>query len=412
MAPGIKQLFISLGVLFAGHGLSQTFVPVYASRMGWSEGNIGVIGSAYFLGFVIGCLTVPKLLSRAGHIRVFMTMTGMTSASILLLSDLQHIAAWIGLRFLGGWCLAAIYTAAESWINENAEKGERGRLISIYVLVSLVGMASGQILFSLIQLEHLFALAALLILFALVPIGLFCDDQPMALKEKTIRMRSLRKVSLLARAGMFVSGVVTGSIWAMTPLLIEGSQLDMSFSGIIMMTVILGGAAFQLPAGIAADRFGRLHVTKIVVLSSLVISMVGLFVPFNKIFELAFIMFLLGGTSLSLYTLASAEANDRSELSRVEIATALLLMNGLGSVIGPLLTGLVMSWIPLGLFLISGTAMMVLLVTSYIYGLMRTQEETFESAEDGLADVIPIEEYIEETEDFGNIGLEREELVG
>ena len=427
MAPGIKQLFISLGVLFAGHGLSQTFVPVYASRMGWSEGNIGVIGSAYFLGFVIGCLTVPKLLSRAGHIRVFMTMTGMTSASILLLSDLQHIAAWIGLRFLGGWCLAAIYTAAESWINENAENGQRGRLISIYVLVSLVGMASGQVLFSLIQLEHLFALAALLILFALVPIGLFCDDQPMALKEKTIRMRSLRKVSLLARAGMFVSGVVTGSIWAMTPLLIEGSQFDMSCSGIIMMAVILGGAAFQLPAGIAADRFGRLRVTKIVVFSCLVISicpcftawcstvvisMVGLFVPFNKIFELAFIMFLLGGTSLSLYTLASAEANDRSELSRVEIATALLLMNGLGSVIGPLLTGLVMSWIPLGLFLISGTAMTVLLVTSYIYGLMGTQEGTFESAEDRLADVIPIEEYIEETEDFGNIGLEREELVG
>jgi len=412
MAPGIKQLFISLGVLFAGHGLSQTFVPVYASRMGWSEGNIGVIGSAYFLGFVIGCLTVPKLLSRAGHIRVFMTMTGMTSASILLLSDLQHIAAWIGLRFLGGWCLAAIYTAAESWINENAENGQRGRLISIYVLVSLVGMASGQVLFSLIQLEHLFALAALLILFALVPIGLFCDDQPMALKEKTIRMRSLRKVSLLARAGMFVSGVVTGSIWAMTPLLIEGSQFDMSCSGIIMMAVILGGAAFQLPAGIAADRFGRLHVTKIVVLSCLVISMAGLFVPFNNIFELALIMFLLGGTSLSLYTLASAEANDRSELSRVEIATALLLMNGLGSVIGPLLTGLIMSWIPLGLFLISGTAMTVLLATSYIYGLMLAHEGTFESAEDGLADVIPIEEYIEETEDFGNIGLEREELVG
>ena len=71
-----------------------------------------------------------------------------------------------------------------------------------------------------------------------------------------------------------------------------------------------------------------------------------------------------------------------------------------------------MSWIPLGLFLISGTAMTVLLATSYIYGLMLAHEGTFESAEDGLADVIPIEEYIEETEDFGNIGLEREELVG
>ena len=412
MAASVKQLFISLGVLFVGHGLSQTLVPVHASGMGWSEGNIGVIGSAYFLGFVTGCLTVPKLLSRAGHIRVFMTMTGLAAASILLLSDLQHVAAWIGLRMLSGWCLAAIYTSAESWINENAENAQRGRMISIYVLVSLVGMASGQMLFCLIDLEHLFAIAAMLILVALVPIGLFCDDQPMALKEKTIRLRSLRKVPLLARAGMFVSGVVTGSIWAMTPLLIEGSQLDMSGSGIIMMAVIIGGAASQLPVGIAADRFGRLHVTKIVVLCCLAISMTGLFVPFDNIFELAVIMFLLGGTSLSLYTLAGAEANDRSELSRVEIAAALLLMNGMGSVIGPVLTGLIMSWIPLGLFLISGTAMTVLLVMSYITGLMLPQAETFECVEDELADVIPIEEYLEETEGYRAVGLEQEELVG
>nr|MCS5574931.1 MFS transporter [Pseudomonadales bacterium] len=258
----------------------------------------------------------------------------------------------------------------------------------------------------------LFALTALLILVALVPIGLFCDDQPMALEEKPISLRSLRKVSLLARAGMFVSGVVTGSIWAMTPLLIEASQLDMSSSGMIMMAVILGGATFQLPAGLAADRFGRLHVTKIVVLSCLAISMTGFFVRFNNIFELAVIMFLLGSTSLSLYTLASAEANDRSELSRVEIATALLLMNGVGSVVGPVLTGLIMSWIPLGLFLISGAAMTMLLVLSHIDSLMPVQAATVEYVEDELADVIPIEEYLEEAEGFRTVGLEQEELVG
>ena len=313
MAATIKLLFISLAVLLAGHGLAQTLVPVYAKEIGWSDANIGMIGSAYFLGFVIGCLTVPKLLSRAGHIRVFLTLASITAASILLLKDLQHAAAWIGLRMLSGWCLAAIYTTAESWINENAENTQRGKLISIYVLVSLVGMASGQMIFGLLDLEHLFALSVLLILFALVPIGLFCDDQPMALEGKTIRMRSLRKVPGLARAGMFVSGVVTGSIWAMTPLIIGASRLDISSSGMIMMTVILGGAAFQVPVGIAADRIGRRPVTRVVVVSCLAISMVGLFIPFNNILQLAVIMFLLGGTSLSLYTLASAEANDRTD---------------------------------------------------------------------------------------------------
>ena len=394
MVTSIKLLFISLGVLLVGHGLSQTLVPVYANELGWADSDIGMIGAAYFLGFVIGCLTVPKLLTRAGHIRVFLTLAGLTACTVILLRDVQHVAVWIGLRMVAGWCLAAIYTTAESWINENAENGQRGRLISTYVMVSLIGMATGQILFGWFELTHLFALAALLVLVALVPIGLFCDDQPMALEQKAIRMRSLRRVSLLSRTVMFVSGIVTGSIWAMTPLIIEASGLDVSESGLIMMAVILGGAAFQLPVGAAADRLGRQLVTRLIVAGCLAVSLVGLLVPVTSIYQLASIMFLLGGTSLSLYALASAEANDTSSLSKVEIATALLLMNGIGSVLGPLLTGFVMAWIELGLFVVSGSAMVMLLVVSSMNRWLPEPEQIIEGEE--LADVLSFEDYVDD----------------
>ncbi len=392
--------------------MSQTLVPVHASVVGWSEGDIGIIGSAYFFGFVIGCLTVPKLLTRVGHIRVFLTLSGITSASILMLRDMQDVSIWIGLRLLAGWCLAAIYTTAESWINENAENAQRGRLISIYVLVSLGGMASGQILFGLIELEYLFSAAAMLILASLVPVGLFCRDQPMLLEKKNIRMRSVRKVPLRARGCMFFSGLVTGSIWTMTPLIIESSQLDIALSGLIMMTVIIGGAAFQLPVGTASDRFERLTVTKILVFSCLTISVVGFFARFDHILHLAVIMFLLGGTSLSLYTLASAEANDLTELTPVEIASVLLFMNGLGSAFGPPLTGLVMSWTYSGLFLVSGGGMVSLLVLLYVDRLSLFKPEITKGEESDSADVINIENYLGEEEILLREGPEQKELTG
>jgi len=393
MPASIRQLFVSLGLLFAGHGLSQTLVPVFASQQGWSEERLGLLGSAYFLGFVIGCLTVPKLLFRVGHVRVFLVLTGVTAACILLLRDLQQFGAWVVLRMLSGWCLAAIYTTAESWINDYAPNGQRGRLISVYLLVSLLGMASGQVVFGMMPVQYLFALASLLVLLALIPVGLFCDDQPMAMPGSTFRLRSLGQVPLRARAVMFVSGAVMGSIWAMTPLVIEASHLDLSNSGMIMMTVIIGGAVFQLPVGMAADRYGRKLVTNALLLGGLAVSLFGVLRSFNHILELAVVMFLLGGASLSLYTMASSEANDRSYLSRVELATVLLLMNGVGSILGPLLTGVVMSWAPVGLFIVAAAMQAGLLLM-----LLRWQEVPRErllssGLEGNGADVVAIEDY-------------------
>ena len=100
MASSIKFLFISLCLFLGGHGVSQTLVPVHASFVGWSERDISIIGSAYFFGFVIGCLTVPKLLTRVGHVRVFLTLAWITSASILMLRDLQDVSIWVGLRLI------------------------------------------------------------------------------------------------------------------------------------------------------------------------------------------------------------------------------------------------------------------------------------------------------------------------
>ena len=364
VARSIKLLLVSMGVLLTGHGLQLTLLPMHARSIGWSDTEIGLTAAAYFLGFVLGCLSVPRLLTRAGHIRVFLTVAGITAASLLLLEAWQWLPVWILLRLLNGWCLAAIYSTTESWLNEHALDHQRARLIAFYVLVSLVSIAAGQIIFGLLPTEQLFTGAATIMMISLVPVGLFCTDQPMALKQKRIRARSVFLLPAVARAGSFLSGVVTGSLWTMAPLVAEGNGLSAASVSYVMTAVVVGGAVFQLPLGYAADRIGRARTISVAAIGCLIVAAVSLQVAPTSTLHLMVTMFLFGGTSLSLYALSAAEANAECDLSRVEIATLFLLMNGAGSMAGPILTGLLSNWTDAALYIVGAGSMAVLLVYS------------------------------------------------
>ncbi len=368
VAKSIKLLLVSIGILLTGHGLQLTLLPVHARAIGWTDTEIGLTGAAYFFGFVLGCLSVPKLLSRAGHIRVFLTVAGLTAASLLTLEAIQLLPVWILLRLANGWCLAAIYTTAESWLNEQALDHQRARLIAVYVMVTLIAIAGGQVLYGLLPVDMLFTGAAVMMMLALVPVGLFCGDQPMALKQKKFRTASIYALPPIARAGSFLSGVVTGSLWTMAPLIAEKNSLEASSVSSVMMAIVIGGGVFQLPLGYLADLIGRVRVITAASLACTLVAVTGILVVPQNTGHLAIIMFLFGGTSLSLYALCAAEANAKSHLSRVEIATLFLLLNGAGSIVGPVMTGIVSNWTEAALYVVAALAMSMLLVYTAFEG--------------------------------------------
>ena len=52
----ILALLISVSLLLMGNGLQSTLLPVRASIENFSAIDIGIMGSAYFLGFGAGCI--------------------------------------------------------------------------------------------------------------------------------------------------------------------------------------------------------------------------------------------------------------------------------------------------------------------------------------------------------------------
>ena len=109
----VSTLLISVFILLVGHGLQLTIAPLYAAELGWTNSDISFLGSAYYAGFVFGCLTIPRLVSKVGHIRVFAVMTGAATGALLVLSIIDSKVVWMGARMLTGWTFAGLYMVIE-----------------------------------------------------------------------------------------------------------------------------------------------------------------------------------------------------------------------------------------------------------------------------------------------------------
>src|SRR5690606_24872925 len=137
---------LGIAFLLAGNGLQQTIIPLRASLEGFSTVEIGLLGSGYYAGFVIGCLAAPYFILRAGHIRAFATMVSVASAVALIHPLSLDPLVWILCRAVTGFCLAGIYLIVESWLNDRATNTNRGFILSAYIAVNFSAITVGQLL--------------------------------------------------------------------------------------------------------------------------------------------------------------------------------------------------------------------------------------------------------------------------
>ena len=145
LAP-VAALLIGVSILLTGQGLQGTLLPVRASLEDFSTLAIAVIGAAYFLGFTLGCLKGGQLVKSVGHVRVFLAMTALASATPLIHGLVLNPLAWGLLRFLTGFCFAVLYVVIESWLNEQSSNENRGIVFSTYVMITMTVLAVGQMM--------------------------------------------------------------------------------------------------------------------------------------------------------------------------------------------------------------------------------------------------------------------------
>lgn len=338
----ITTLLLAAGILLIGHGLQLTLLPVYASAAGWSTAAIGITGSAYFLGFVAGCIVIPGIVGGVGHIRSFMVMAAITTVALLGAGLFLNVPAWILFRFASGFALSGLYMVIESWLSDVSPTEQRGTVLAIYTMISLLGMALGQILMIAGTGTDLFMFAAVLMSLAIVPIGLTRVASPHPIPSITFSPTILLRVSRVSVFCACLAGMVTGAFWTLGPILGSSFGLDTGQVGIMMSLGILGGAVSQLPVGRLSDLTDRRIVIGGISVAGALVAVLGVLFTGTGVAGLYGLIFLLGAATMPLYALCIAHASDNAELSLVEIASGVLIVHSAGSIVGPIVVATLM----------------------------------------------------------------------
>ncbi len=350
----IAALLLSVALMLLGHGLQATLLPVRADLEGFSPLAIGVMSSSYFGGFVLGCVMAPFAVLRAGHIRAFAALVSLGSASAILYPVLTAPVAWIVIRFAYGFTLAGFYLIVESWLNERATNENRGALMSTYIIVNLAAITGGQLLLTAIDPGGFtaFVLASVAVSLAVVPISLTRSQQPAPITLVRFRPGKLYEISPAAFVGTFFIGLANGTNWTLAPLYARQIGFDKAEVAYFASAIIFGGALAQWPMGRLSDRMDRRYVLiGLALAASVIAAAIGWFEPTDAVIAIA-TAGLLGFATQPAYSIAAAHAFDHVESDGfVEASSGLLLANGIGSMIGPIVASLVMQRVgPSGLY--------------------------------------------------------------
>ena len=192
-------LFTGMGLIMIAHGFQVSLLGVRAVHESFSLTATGFMLSGYFVGYFIGAKTVPILVSRVGHIRVFAAFASIASIVILMHSIFVNPITWFILRIITGVSMVSLYTVAESWLNDRSSNKNRGSVLSIYMIIQFGAMATGMFFlnFSSPQNFQPFILVSLFMSLSLIPILLTKRKAPNFKRISEMSLKDLYKACLL-----------------------------------------------------------------------------------------------------------------------------------------------------------------------------------------------------------------------
>lgn len=345
---------LSLFVFTLGSGLLTTLLTVRLHAEGGGPWIVGIITAVYYAGLVLGAYSIGNLIRRVGHIRVYAAFASILAVSVILQGIYVNNISWLILRFVIGFATAGLYIAIESWLLVIAPEKMRGRVLSLYMISFYAALAGGQFLLNVSSPNTIipFCIIAMLCSLSIVPLSMTNATSPSVEDTAALSLRKLYRVSPSGFVGCLAAGMMTSVIYGLMPLFVKQLGFSTSYVAAVMGLTIFGAMFMQYPIGRLSDHIARRKVLIAISFLSLVLSCALMVFAYRGQAMFLVFTFIFGGVSFTLYPISITHTCDYLEGSDIIAATqGLLLANGVGSILGPLLVPELIKVIgPLGLF--------------------------------------------------------------
>jgi len=350
MAGSSRRLTLYAGGVFAVESgffaVIPPLVPGLVQEAHLTTTEVGVMVAAYPAGVVIGALPSIKLVERLG-----VRATVFVGLGLLFLATIGFALGRNGLtldaaRFLQGFGGAVAWAGALAWLTGTASGDQRGAVIGGAIGAALIGTVFGPAVGALAadvgRGPAFSGLAAVLVLLAIAtPSQAPPPDRSRGSVRALLRLVRTRQAAT-GTVALFVIGVMGGTTWSLTPLLIARLGGGAVIIAAMVATGYVLAAGLNVIVGPLTDRVGRLGPTVAMLLFA------GLLLPwmpaYGALAPLLATSVLASATLSGLWTPTAAMVADGAGPSTGGQAVAVGAMNAFwagGGAIGPVVMAII-----------------------------------------------------------------------
>ena len=355
-------------------GLATPLVSVFLEARGYGSGTIGLTASTYAMATLALAAFVPVLASRYGAVRCAVVGGLAAAAALAAFPHMGGLAAYLLLRVIMGIGNSLEWIISETWINRLATERDRGRVVALYATVWGSGVGVGPLVLQVTGTEGSlpFVVGSVLMVLTTVPVLLVRRRLPSLRPDgKRTGLSLIVRGAPVAMLAGLLCGYTEGAFFSLAPVYALEMGATTAAAVAFSSVFAIGSVALQPPTGWLADRVDR---TRLLLATALLALACTIGLPLLTSHQVALwpTIFIWGGAAAGFYTLGLVRLGQRFAAQDMASANAAFIMAyTTGMIIGPSVTGVVMSGLGPGLFPLPFAAAYLGLVLLLLFGLRR-----------------------------------------
>ncbi|OAP41381.1 MFS transporter [Sinorhizobium glycinis] len=383
----IASIVTSMTAVAIGNGMMLAYVPFVLTRSAAPDWIPGAAVTAIAFGGLIGCVLAGPLIRRVGHARAFSCSMALVILAAVLISLGVHPILWIFARALYGAAANTNFIITQSWLNHASDNHWRGKAMALFYMAYVIGLGAGAWLFGRIPVDG--NIAPIVTIFftalAILPIGLTRLPTPPAPAKVSIDIAMAWRSSPVALIGVLASGGLSMLVQGFTPIYAAANAVSQRDVATLMFVMQFGLLVIQYPMGALSDRIDRRIVLVATCAVIVAAGLAALVVSFASLPLLILVFALFAGAVETVYSIANAHANDRTDpADYVPLASTMLVAWSAAATLVPMLVTLLTPALGAHLF-IHATIAVAVLYAAFVLIRLRMRErvppqrcETFE----------------------------------
>jgi MFS family permease len=344
LSIAIASIIVSMALIAVGNGLMFAYIPVRLGAEGYDPVWAGLIVTGLSAGGLAGCILTGPLVRRVGHARGFMVLSALIALSNASVGAGTYPVLWIAARALYGFSICGLFIVAQSWLNDAAANNVRGRVMAVLSVAYIAGLGVGYSMLALVDIREAQAplIGIAFTALSILPVGLTRLAQPAAPRAASIALRQAWRISPVGIAGMLAVGGLSMSISGFAPIHATAKGYSQDDVAMLLAAMPLGTLILQIPLGWISDRIDRRFVLAAAAALAAAAGLAAVGFDGRTLMLLVVVYLVWDGAAESIYSLASAHANDRaSREDMVALSSSLLFAWALaGFVVPGVVTGL------------------------------------------------------------------------